>query len=272
MGALLGLLIVVFLFVVVPGSIAWVWFHHLGRLHNMTTWDAARNYIRKDLDAGPLTSGRINLTYRGKMRGTGIRGPSGAVMHVRKITIEMPQEDFDFVKQFGLKEFTDQLAAYRHRFALKQEWISPDQVEVPVTAWPNQQLKRLRPRISYEVAQDGTTKTMTESDDLFRDAKTKPLGGVLTVTFEDQQWSLHPEHSPYALGRSIGSTIRTVHPHISAHQADIVHSDGTWTLVPQSTTNATKVNGVVVTAPTPLTSDSAITVGASGPITIRFDA
>ncbi|GAA4034600.1 hypothetical protein GCM10023063_18420 [Arthrobacter methylotrophus] len=266
----LGFAIVVIIFVVLPLSLAWTYFHHVGRLHNLTTWDAARNYIRRDLDAGPLTPGRIRFTYRGKMRGTGIRGPSGAFMHVRKITVEMPQEDFDFIQQFGLKEFTDQLAAYRHRFALQQGWLSPDEDEVPVSAWPNIQLKRLRPRISYEVAQDGTTKRMTDPDDLFRGATTERLGGVLTVNFEDQQWSLHPEHSPYALGRSIGNAIRTVHPHISAHQADIVYSDGTWTLLPQDTTNATKVDGIVATGPTPLTSDSTITVGASGPIEIRL--
>lgn len=67
-------------FLVIHGSIAavllgglWLFFSHVGRLHNLTPWQGAKNYVRKDLDAGPLTQWRATcgtsaargLTWRG---------------------------------------------------------------------------------------------------------------------------------------------------------------------------------------------------------------
>lgn len=269
MNELIGFAVVLALFVGLPLAGAWSFFHHVGRRHNITTLEAAKNYLRKDLDAGPLTPGRLNLTYRARMRASGIKGPSGKVMPVSKITLEMPAEDYRVAKQFGISEFTAQLAEYRHTYALKQGWVGPEKDPVPVTAWPNETLKRLRPRVSFEVAQDGITRTLTAGMDA-----TEPFGsavshGLAWITFKGKQWTLQPGESPYRLGRAEGNQIRTVHDMISSHHANLVHSRNGWVLEPLKTTNATKLNGRTITAPTPLTSGAIITIGAAEPI--RFD-
>lgn len=268
-------------FLVIYGAIAavllgglWFFFSHLGRLHNLTPWQAAKNYVRKDLDAGPLTLWRVNLTYKAEMRKTGKRGPSGKVLPVRKITVAMPAEDYRFVKQFGVTEFAEQLAAYRHKYALQQGWYEAGDDPVPVSVWPNETLKRLRPVVSYEVAQDGITRTITNAYDLGGspgDAiRTEPLNGLAWMTFKGQEWTLRPQDAPYRLGRAEGNTIRTVHENISARHAIIRYSGTSWVLEPVGkTTNPTKIGGRTITGPTPLKSGSVITIGEAEPI--RFD-
>lgn len=263
---MIGFAIVLLLFVGLPLGGAWFFFHHVGRRHNITTLEAAKNYLRKDLDAGPLTQGRLNLTYRGRMRASGIKGPSGKVMPVRKITIEMPSEDYHFVKQFGITEFTGQLAEYRHMYSLKQGWVGPEADPVPITAWPNETLKRLRPRVSFEMAQDGSTRTLTAEGDLTRPFGTGANRGMSWLTFKGQEWTLRPSESPYRLGRAEGNHIRTVHDNISAHHATIRYSGTEWILEPLKTTNPTKIDGRTVTGPTALRSGANITVGSSEPI------
>ena len=269
MNQLIGFAIVLVLFIGLPLAGAWFFFVHVGRRHNITTLEAAKNYLRKDLDAGPLTLGRLNLTYRGRMRASGIKGPSGKVLPVRKITLEMPSEDYRFVQQFGVTEFTGQLAEYRHMYALKQGWVGPETDPVPVTAWPNEMLKRLRPRVSFEMAQDGSTRTLTAEGDLTRPVGTGANRGMAWLTFKGQEWTLRPGESPYRLGRADDNHIRTVHENISAHHANIRYTGADWVLEPMDTTNRTKIDGRTVTGPTALWSCAAITVGSSEPI--RFD-
>lgn len=273
MNALVGFLVIYGAIAVVLGGGLWLFFSHLGRLHNLTPWQAAKDYVRKDLDAGPLTMWRVNLTYKAEMRRTGKKGPSGKVLPVRKITVAMPAEDYRFAKQFGITEFADQLAAYRHKYALQQGWYEAGDNPVPVSVWPNETLKRLRPIVSFEVAQDGATRTITAEggrrgapgDNI----RTEPLNGLAWVSFRGQEWTLRPEESPYRLGRAEGNSIRTVHEQISARHAILRYSDRKWVLEPLETTNATKIGGRVITAPTPLASGTIITVGEADPI--RFD-
>ena len=267
-------------FLVIFGSIAaallgglWLFFSNVGRLHNMTPWQAAKNYVRKDLDAGPLTLWRVNLTYKAEMRKTGKMGPSGRVLPVRNITVAMPAEDYRFVKQFGIAEFAEQLAGYRHTYALKQGWYAAGDNPVPVSVWPNETLKRLRPVVSFEVAQDGTTRTITNTGDPDSSQgdgiRTEPLNGLAWLTFRGQEWTLKPQESPYRIGRAEGNTIRTVHDQISARHAVIRHSGTGWVLEPLETTNATKIGGRIITAPTLLNSGDFINIGQAEPI--RFD-
>lgn len=268
-------------FLVIYGAIAavllgglWFFFIHLGRLHNLTPWQAAKNYVRKDLDAGPLTLWRVNLAYKAEMRRTGKKGPSGKVLPVHKITVAMPAEDYRFVKQFGITEFADQLAGYRHTYALKQGWYEAGDNAVPVSVWPNETLKRLRPVVSYEVAQDGATRTFTNADDLggnLNDGiRTEPLNGLAWLTFKGKEWTLRPQESPYSLGRAEGNTIRTVHDQISARHAVIRYSGTGWVLEPRETnTNATKIGGRTIKGSTQLKSGDVITIAKAEPI--RFD-
>ncbi|APX00372.1 FHA domain-containing protein [Arthrobacter sp. QXT-31] len=268
-------------FLVIYGGIAavvlgglWLFFSNLGRVHNLTPWQAARSYARKDLDVGPLTQWRVNLTYKAEMRKTGKKGPSGKVLPVHKITVAMPAEDYRFMSQFNINNFADQLAEYRHTYALKQGWCELGDEPVPVSVWPNETLKRLRPVVSFAVAQDGTTRTITTEAGLADDARTEPVNGLAWVTFKGKQWVLRPEDSPYRLGRAEDNEIRTVHDHISAHHATLRHSGSGWVWEPpkppKRTTNSTKISGRIITLPTPLTSGSIITIGQADPI--RFDA
>ncbi|WP_185982265.1 FHA domain-containing protein [Arthrobacter sp. KBS0703] len=245
-----------------------MFFQNVGRLRDITTWQAAKLYLRKDLDAGPLTQWRVNLTYRASMRRTGIKGPSGQIMPVRNISVEMPQEDYSFVEQFGIKEFTDQLAAYRHKYALEQGWISAGEDAVPVNVWPSPRLKRLRPIVTFKMSRDGSTRTLTRSG-MTRAADSTERFGVAWLTFKDQEWTLRPGEAPYRLGRSRDNHIVTVHPEISAHQADITYTGTEWTLVPARSTNPTHIDGKPVSAPAALRSGATITIGRSEPI--RFD-
>lgn len=270
MNALIG-------FLVIYGGIfgaafvgAWMFFSNVGRLHNLTPWAAARSYLRKDLAVGPLSLGRVNRMYKAKMRESGVIGPSGKPMPVRKITVAMPGEDYRFVNQFSVKEFAKQLADYRHRYALKQGWYDPGYDPVPVSVWPNETLKRLNPVISYEEARDGTTRPLTADAPGADEIRTEPLKGLAWVTFKGKQWTLRPEKSPYRLGRADGNDIRTDHDQISARHARLSHSDAGWVLEPLKTTNATKVSGRTITSPTPLTSGAIIQIGQADPI--RFDA
>lgn len=268
MNQLIGLAVVVGLFIVVPVLLAWGFFYNYGRMRDITTLQAAKLYLRKDLDAGPLTQWRVNLAYRASMRRTGIKGPSGQVLPVRNITVEMPQEDYTFVEQFGIKEFTDQLAAYRHKYALEQGWISAGKDAVPVNAWPSPRLKRLRPIVSFKMSRDGSTRTLTQSG-MTRAAGDAERFGVAWLSFKDQEWTLRTGDAPYRLGRSRDNHIVTAHPEISAHQADITYTGTDWTLIPGRTTNPTLIDGKPVSGPTVLHSGATITIGRSEPI--RFD-
>ncbi|MDO5863433.1 MULTISPECIES: FHA domain-containing protein [Paenarthrobacter] len=264
-------------FVIIYGGIAcavgggfWLFFSNLGRLHGLTPWQAARSYFRKDLAVGPLTLWRINREYRAQMRHSGVIGPSGKPLRVRKITVAMPSEDYRFVQQFSVPEFAKQLADYRHKYALNQGWYGPEDGPVPVAVWPKETLRRLNPVLSYQDARDGTTRPMTADAGLGDEDRTEPVNGMAWVTFNGKQWVLRPEDSPYRLGRAEGNEIRTVHDHISAWHAILRHSGGSWVLEPLKTTNATKVSGQTVTSPTPLGSGAIIMIGQADPI--RFDA
>jgi hypothetical protein len=264
-------------FLVIYGGIAvailgggWLFFSNVGRLHGLTPWQAARSYLRKDLAVGPLTLWRVNRVYKAQMRNSGVIGPSGKPMRVRKLTVAMPGEDYRFVQQFSVPEFAKQLTDYRHDYARKQGWYEYDEPPVPVSVWPNETLRRLNPVLSYENAQDGTTRTITADAELPDDTRTEPVNGLVWVTFKGKRWALRPKDSPYRLGRAEYNEIRTVHDHISARHATLRHTVDGWVLEPLKTTNATKVNGRIITSPTPLASGSIITIGKADPI--RFDA
>ncbi|WP_422758957.1 FHA domain-containing protein [Paenarthrobacter sp. C1] len=274
MNALIGLLIIYVPIIAVFTVGVWFFFRNLGALHGLTAWQAARSYLRKDLAVGPLSLWRVNRVYKARMRHSGVIGPSGKPMPVRKITIAMPGEDYRFVQQFSIPAFSEQLAEYRHKHALKQGWYGPGDDPVPVSVWPNERLRRLNPVLSYEDARDGLTRPMTADAGMPDDARTEPVNGLAWVTFKGKQWVLRPEDSPYRLGRAEDNEIRTVHDHISARHATLRHSGSGWIWEPpkppKETTNATKISGQVITAPTPLVSGSIITIGQADPI--RFDA
>lgn len=275
MTAAFGFLMIVFFVVVLPLAGAWFYFHHVGRLHNITTFTAARDYLRKDLDAGPLTMWRVNLVYRAVLRRTGVKNANGKPMHIRKVTLAMPGEDYSFVQQFGLNEFVQGLRDYRHKHALKQGWYSPDQDPVPIAVWPDERRKRLRPDPSYEWAHDGTTRTLTSKSRDFSgahdDDRTTPFKATARLTFKDHTWELIPQDAPYRLGRGEGNQIQTVNDTISSRHAIIRYDGLEWIFDPlEGTTNPAKINGRVITTPTALTSGTVIMIGEAEPI--RFEA
>nr|WP_246256261.1 FHA domain-containing protein [Pseudarthrobacter oxydans] len=183
----------------------------------------------------------------------------------------MPVEDFRFAQQFGIAEFARQLADYRHKYALKQGWYPPGEDPVPVAVWPDESRKRLRPELSYEVARDGLTRTITTEGNPVDDiSRTEPLNGLAWITFQGKEWTLRPREAPYRLGRGEENQIRTIHETISARHAVIRYSRDSWVLEPlERTTNPTRVDGQKITGPTPLSSGSIIRIGDADPI--RFD-
>lgn len=272
MNEFLGFLVVLTVVVVIPAAAAWFFFHHLGRVHNITTRHAARDYLRKDLDAGPLTAWRVNRTYKDVMRRTGVKGPSGKVMQIRKVTLAMPMEDYSFIQQLGLDEFVRSLVEYRHTYALKQGWYPPGHDPVPVSVWPDERRKRLRPVPTYEWARDGTTRTITSAARRFKDDgdRTSPLDGAARVTFRDQTWELIPQDAPYRLGRGEGNHIQAIHDTISSRHAIFRYTGEGWVIDPlEGTTNPTRVGGRTITAPAMLTSGAVINIGDAEPI--RFE-
>lgn len=271
MTALLGFLLIVLFFVVVPFAVVWFYFHQVGRLDKITTLAAVRDKLRTDLDAGPLTMRRVNRVYKAVLRRTGVKNANGKPMHIRKVTLAMPAEDYSFVQQFGLDEFVHGLREYRHDYAIKQEWYPLGHDPVPIAVWPDERRKRLRPDPSYEWAHDGSTRTMTSKARHFSDGdRTRPLKAAARLTFKDQTWDLVPQDAPYRLGRGEGNHIRTVHDTISTRHAIIRYSGEGWMLDPlDGTTNETKIGGRVITSPTPLTSGTLIMIGEADPI--RFD-
>ncbi len=271
MTAAFGFLVVFIVVVVFPLTAGWFFFHHRGRVHGITTISAARGYLRKDLDVGPLTMWRVNLVYRSVMRRTGVKNANGKPMQIRKVTLAMPVEDYSFVQQVGLDGFVLGLRDYRHEYALKQGWYPPGHDPVPVAVWPDERCKRLRPEPSYEWAHDGTTRTITSRARHFSDGdRTRSLKATARLTFKDQTWELVPQDAPYRLGRGEANHIRTVHDTISSQHAIIRYSGEVWVLDPlDGTTNETKIGGRVITSPTPLTPGTLIMIGEAEPI--RFD-
>lgn len=271
MTAVLGFLMIVLFFVVVPFAGLWYYFHQAGRLGNITTLTAARDAVRKDLDAGPLTMRRVNRVYKAVLRRTGVKNANGKPMHIRKVTLAMPAEDYRYVQQVGLDEFVRGLRDYRHDYAIKQGWYPHDQAPIPIAVWPDERRKRLRPDPSYEWARDGTTRTLTSKARHFSDEgdgdRTTPLNAAARLTFKDHTWELIPQDAPYRLGRGEGNHIQTVHDTISSRHAMIRFNGVEWVFDPlEGATNPVKVGGRVITTPTPLTTGTLILIGEAEPI------
>lgn len=259
---------------------AFFYFRRVGRRDGIGTWQAIRTRWRQDLEHGPLTVGRINFIYRSLMKRTGKKGPAGTVMPVREITVEMPEEDYLFMEQYGIDAFAAQLREYRHSVALSLNWY-PDGVNpVPVRIRRNNALRRLRPKVVYQTSHDGLTHVITSGGGRTRRVDTEelrgtagateafdqPAAGAARLRLGDQEWSLRPSLSPYRFGRAGDNDIHVSHEEVSSHHAEITYAGDGWSVVPLKTTNRTKVNGKAIEAATELTAGDAITVATFGPM------
>lgn len=288
---------------------AWYYFRHLGEKHGYSTLQAIRIFWRRDLDYAPITVPLLNFIYRSRMRGTGKKGPNGKVMPIPEIVVEMPEEDYLFVESWGIDAYAEQLAEYRHKYALGHHWYEAGDDSVPVRILRNNSLRRLRPWVRYTTTHDGKTHVLNSdpagtrrlgANDAARTAE--PVGTrrmdsdapggtrpVDTADFKDeriegretpterlsylrckgQEWTLVPSQSPYRFGRAESNDIHVADDVVSSYHANIAYSEGSWVIEPMKTTNKTKLDGRAIEQPTALASGTVITIGSFGPMVFQ---
>lgn len=129
---------------------AWAVLWRCSRVFGRQVPDLLRDLFRLDLERLPVNDRHMNRAYQALMRGSGQRGPAGLKQPRRHIVVLTPEEDYAYIKAFGMDDFEGQLLTFLRGFAADNaDWHASSTTEPTSIHFKlDKTRKRLRPKLA----------------------------------------------------------------------------------------------------------------------------
>lgn len=149
---------------------AWAVLWRCSRVFGRQVPDFFRDLFRLDLERLPVNDRHINRAYQALMRRSGQRGPAGLKQTRRHMVVLTPEEDYAYIKAFGMDDFEGQLLTFLRGFAADNaDWHASSSTEPTSIHFKlDKTRKRLRPKLAdpargvTSVLTPGTTEQVTD--------------------------------------------------------------------------------------------------------------